>query len=295
MANPQHGIFAEGTPQHWFLAFDLSGPAPAGLAADLASLREQAAGANPNDTVQVVVGFGPDAAAALGIEVADSFGAVGVIGTPERAPVVDQHDVFVWLHGSSHDRTFETALAAARCFGPPVVDVAAAVYRDSRDLTGFIDGTENPAAAEARDLAVVADGRAGAGGSILLAQRWVHDLDTFHALDLAEQEAVIGRTKDDSVELDPVPANAHIDRVVMEDDSGDEIEIYRRSVPYGTPTEAGLYFVAFTDHQPKIDDMLHAMFGSSGDGEHDRLTDFSRAVSTGYYWVPSAEALAAIS
>ncbi|MYI56484.1 MAG: Dyp-type peroxidase, partial [Acidimicrobiia bacterium] len=164
------------------------------------------------------------------------------------------------------------------------------VYRDSRDLTGFIDGTENPPVAEARELAVIADGP-GAGGSFVLAQRWIHDLDGFAALATAEQEQVIGRTKPDSVELEDLPANSHLGRVVHTDAAGDEIEIYRRSVPYGTSTEAGLYFLAFTDDLAKIDLMLGAMFGATGDGRHDRLVTFSETVSGAYYYAPSRETL----
>ena len=64
--------------------------------------------------------------------------------------------------------------------------------------------------------------------------RWVHDLDAFDRLPVAEQERVIGRTKADSVELsdDEKPPTAHIARVTIEDD-GEELELFRRSVPYG--------------------------------------------------------------
>ena len=104
---------------------------------------------------------------------------------------------------------------------------------------------------------------------------------------------VIGRTKPDSVELDDLvkPPTAHITRVVMEDADGEEIEIYRRSVPYGTGREHGLYFVAFSADPDRFTAMLTRMFGGAGDGLHDRLTDFTRPVSGAYYFVPSLEQL----
>jgi putative iron-dependent peroxidase len=165
-------------------------------------------------------------------------------------------------------------------------EVPAFVYHDSRDMTGFVDGTENPGVDEAFDVALLAEG-AGAGGSFVLAQRWRHDLDRFHKLDVAEQEGVIGRTKPDSVELgDAVkPPNAHIARVVIEDD-GEELEIYRRSVPYGTVAEHGLFFLAFSADPTRFDRMLGAMFGVE-DGIRDRLTEFSTPLSGAYYWAPS--------
>ena len=134
-------------------------------------------------------------------------------------------------------------------------------------------------------------GGPGAGGSFVLAQRWIHDLDGFAALATAEQEQIIGRTKPDSVELEDQPVDSHLGRVVHTDEDGKELEIYRRSVPYGTSTEAGLYFLAFTDDLAKIDLMLESMFGATGDGHHDRLVTFSETVSGAYYYAPSRETL----
>ncbi len=37
--------------------------------------------------------------------------------------------------------------------------------------------------------------------------------------------------------------------------------------------------------------MLSRMFGESGDGLHDRLTEFSRPVTGAYYFAPSYNAL----
>ena len=126
----------------------------------------------------------------------------------------------------------------------------------------------------------------------MLAMRWIHDLDAFARLTVDEQQGVIGRTKQDSIELpgDAKPATAHISRVEMSVD-GQELEIFRRSVPYGTVTEYGLYFVAFSADPTRYDRMLARMFGTTGDGIRDRLTDFSRAVSGAYYFAPSLNAL----
>ena len=83
---------------------------------------------------------------------------------------------------------------------------------------------------------------------------------------------------------------AHIARVELSVGS-EELEIFRRSVPYGTATEYGLYFVAFSADPTRYDRMLARMFGTTADGVRDRLTDFSRPVSGTYYFAPSLNAL----
>ena len=291
---PQEAIFSEGTGFHWFQHFAVESRVAA--VETLAAVRatcEVAAAAG----VHLVVGFGSAMVARLGLEAPPGLKPfTEVAGSSGRRAVATQEDVFFWIHSDRHDLNFEVALAARRAFDPLGTlarETPAWVYRDSRDLTGFIDGTENPPADEARELAVIGDGP-GAGGSFVLAQRWIHDLDAFAALATGEQEQVIGRTKPDSVELEDLPADSHLGRVVHTDSEGDELEIYRRSVPYGTSTEAGLYFLAFTDELAKIDLMLAAMFGATGDRHHDRIVTFSETVSGAYYYAPPQEALAGL-
>ncbi len=288
---PQEAIFVEGTSAHWFQHFATgSGVTAAEVLAAVRSVQEVATSA----AVHLVVGFGSDMTGRLGLEAPAGLKPfTEVSGSSGRRAVATQEDVFCWIHSDRHDLNFDVALAARRAFdsiGTLARETPSWVYRDSRDLTGFIDGTENPPADEARELAVIADGP-GRGGSFVLAQRWVHDLDAFAALATGEQEQVIGRTKPDSVELEDLPADSHVGRVVHTDDDGEEIEIYRRSIPYGTSIEAGLYFLAFTDDLAKIDLMLAAMFGATGDDHHDRLVMFSETVSGAYYFAPPQEAL----
>lgn len=290
---PQNGIFVEGNSNHWFLQFVISDPTA--VAQGLSDVLTSARGTVPNDTVEVVVSFGPELAAELlaGAIPDDLPVFAGVHGPSHSAPAAHV-DLILWIHSDRHDRNFDVATAARRAFanvGALVDETPAFQYLDSRDVTGFIDGTENPDVEQGRELVVLAEGP-GAGGTHVFTQRWVHDLDSFHVLAVDEQEKVIGRTKPDSVELDPVPEDSHVGRVVIEDDNGDELEIYRRSVPYGTSTEAGLQFLAFTGEPAIIDGMLDRMFGI--DGPSDRLTSFTRAVNGAYTFAPSSEALAAL-
>jgi putative iron-dependent peroxidase len=148
----------------------------------------------------------------------------------------------------------------------------------------------------AAEVALVPAGRPGEGRSHVLTMRWVHDLVAFNQLRVEEQQRVIGRTKPDSVELSAaeLPPTAHISRVQTSVD-GRELEIFRRSVPYGTAERHGLYFVAFSADRSRYDRMLARMFGVAGDGPRDRLTDFSRPVSGAYYFAPSLNALAELA
>jgi putative iron-dependent peroxidase len=223
-----------------------------------------------------------------------------VIGPDGRGAPATQHDLWLWVSGSAPDVVFEHARAAAKLLNGVAVlsaEQPCFVHRDSRDLTGFIDGTANPEMLEAPQVALVPPGQPGEDGSHVIAMRWVHDLDAFEALPVADQERVFGRTKVDSQELegDAKPPTAHIARVEVHDAAGEELPIYRRSVPYGTVAEHGLYFVAFSTDLARYDLMLARMFGTSGDDVHDRLTEFTRPVSGSYYFAPSLTRLAALA
>jgi putative iron-dependent peroxidase len=165
-------------------------------------------------------------------------------------------------------------------------------YGASQDLTGFEDGTENPSVAEAPAVASVPAGLSGSGASVVLVQRWVHDLDAFGALAVSEQEEIVGRTKSDSVELDDDrrPPTSHVSRVVVEDEDGDELEVFRRSTPFGGVREHGLLFVGFAQDQQRLQRMLDRMAGA-GDGVQDRLTEFSTPTSGSWYVAPTLEML----
>ncbi len=297
---PQFGIFAQGTSAHEFIEFDIR--ADVGLPGVLRALGALRAPAVSAGGVNLVVGFGPDlwravapAQAPAGLGPFQPLGSMG----GHHAPAT-QHDLWLWINGSTRDVVFEHARAAALAIAD-VAEIAsdhdAFVHRDSRDLTGFIDGTANPTLLEAPAAALVADGAPGAGGSHVLFMRWVHDLTRFQAMPVGEQERVFGRTKPESIEFegDALPPTAHIARVQIEDVEGTELPIYRRSVPYGTIAEHGLCFLAFASDRSRFDRMLARMFGPADDGLHDRLTDFSRPVSGAFYFAPSLTWLAQLA
>ena len=292
---PQFGIFAQGTRAHHFLEFDLKpGVTSAEAVAAFRGLRTPDVSAGG---VNIVVAFGAEAwrDAAPSDAPADLAPFERITGGDGRSAPATQHDAWLWISGAEPDAAWQSARAAAQA-----VDGAARVaaeqqaftYLGGRDITGFIDGTANPQVRRAPEVALVPPGQPGEGGSHVLTMRWVHDLVAFNRLSIAEQQNVFGRTKADSVELSAAekPPSAHIARVEVEVDD-QELEIFRRSVPFGTSQEYGLYFVAFSAERSRYDLMLARMFGTAGDGLHDRLTDFSRPVSGAYYFAPSLNVL----
>ena len=290
MRLPQFGIFAQGTVAHEFIEFDVRADVDKARAGRLITQLEQppvSAGG-----VNLVLAFGPDLWRRLAPDEAPaSLGPFReVAGRDGRRAPATQHDVFVWISGSTRDVVFEqsrAAVAAIADVATIATEQAGFVHRDSRDLLGFIDGTKNPPVLEAPLAALVPPGEPGAGGSHVLVMRWIHDLAGFEALPLAEQERVFGRTKSDSVEFsdEEKPDTAHIARVEIEDEHGDELQIYRRSVPYARLAEHGLLFLAFAADPTIFRRMLERMFGLA-DGRRDRLTDFSRPVTGALYFAP---------
>lgn len=292
---PQPAIFAMGTRSHFYLELDLRSPADAvrlrEVIGSLEGPRSTTGGAN------VVLAFAADVWRAAGGEVATDLTEFTERVGPDgfRMPA-EQHDVWVWISGSGYDGVFDTARAIAAAFAD-IADLATQragfTYGASRDLSGFEDGTENPPIDEAPGLCTVPTGRPGSGGSVVLFQRWAHDLSTLHDLPVEEQEAIIGRTKATSEELpdDAKPQDAHISRVVVEE-GGVELEVFRRSVPYGDLAEHGLLFVAFSADQHRLARMLDRMTGAEG-GVRDRITTWSTPMAGAFYFAPPLDALAA--
>jgi len=205
-------------------------------------------------------------------------------------------DVFFHVNSGRVDLNYETL---RRITGPLegaleiTGETACSEYLDSRDLTGFIDGTENPEGDDERAAAALIEDGGFAGGSFLFTQRYRHNLAPWSQLGVPAQEKVIGRTKPDSVELpdDEKPETAHISRVVIEED-GEELEIVRHSMPYHSLAgESGLFFAAYTNDLDIIEKMLARMYGQTGDGLQDRLMDYTAPVSGAMFFTPSLETL----
>jgi putative iron-dependent peroxidase len=165
-------------------------------------------------------------------------------------------------------------------------------YFDNRDLLGFVDGTENPSGHAAVDAVLIGDEDAAfSGGSYVVVQKYLHDLDAWNRLPTEAQEKIIGRRKVSDIELDDSvkPTSAHNALTVIEE-SGREIKILRDNMPFGRPGhgEFGTYFIGYSRSPRTVEQMLENMFIGRPPGNYDRILDFSTAVTGSLFFVPTA-------
>jgi putative iron-dependent peroxidase len=200
-----------------------------------------------------------------------------------------QHDAVLWLSGSAYDVLFDVAheaIVAVKELASVAEETSSWAYRHDRDLTGFIDGSENPSLIDASDAALIPEGQPGESGSVLLLQKWKHDTTAWESLPIDQQERIMGRRKLDGFELDDKPSDSH----VASTDQDQFGKIFRRNMPYGTVTDHGTMFVGFSADQRRLSTMLESMVGLRT-GVRDALTRYTRPISGAYYFVPSTERL----
>jgi porphyrinogen peroxidase len=167
---------------------------------------------------------------------------------------------------------------------------------DERDLLGFVDGTENPEGDAALDAVVIGpEDSAFAGGSYVIVQKYVHDLEAWDALPVEAQEHAIGRTKLSDIEFadeDKAP-NSHLTLNTIVDENGTQRQIMRFNMPFGEvgKREFGTYFIGYARTPDPIEQMLTNMFIGKPPGTHDRILDFSTALTGNLFFVPSADFL----
>jgi len=287
---PQPGILALGTSAQSYLELDLVDPPPEPGALNEA-LAGIAGGLVTGQGCNVVVGFRPELWRRLSPQACPD-GLTGfdraVTGPDGYTMPATQHDVVIWVAAGTRDVVFDEAHRAVACLDGLATladETTGWTYHHHLDLTGFIDGTENPPLGRAPSYAVVQSGP-GTGGSVLLLQRWAHDVRAWEALTTEQQEAVIGRTKDASVELDPRSPTSHIART-DQDELG---KILRRNIAYGDVREHGTLFVGLCAEQSTLRVMLEQMAGVDGRGRDD-LTRYTAATTGAYYFLPAASDL----
>lgn len=296
MSVPQPALFTLQSADHLHAQWQFE----AGL--DLETVRQVLASARAaTQTVggpNVVWGYRPSLWRQLsGNEMPASVHDFTGVGLHNSAQVpVGNADVWLWLSGDNYPGMWRLAQQASRTLGSVahLVDQQHAYKaQDSRDSIGFIDGTENPGAEVAAEVAIFPESTPGAGGSAVLVQKWIHNLEKFESLPLAAQERVIGRTKADSIELpaEQMPRTSHVSRNVITDPAGDELKIFRLNTPFADASQAGTMFIGATAFPERIETMLARMFNAGGDGLHDALTDFSTPVSGDWFFVPSLQDL----
>jgi porphyrinogen peroxidase len=302
MATPQPAILNRSMGEHqWYVHLSRTDGADLKVIKSvIQKLRKDCA----DKKINLVLGFGPTLLKDLTKDVPDDFQPFELIKSTDgsgREAKATQEELLFWMNSPHKDQLWKTqwdARQALKGHMNVARETMTFIYGNSLDMTGFIDGTGNPEPADRdREVAIVPDGRPGAGGSFILAQRWIHDLEGWNKQSIPEQEGVFGRTKAESTRLADQPAHSHLAHVELRQGAtGDATkpkrdEITRRSTPYafhdGT---VGLYFMAFCKTQAPLRERLRAMYGADGQ-VRDKLTDFSNPASGSFYFAPSTETL----
>jgi porphyrinogen peroxidase len=216
-----------------------------------------------------------------------------VRGSVHTAPATPG-DLLFHIRADRPDMCFDLERLILQALGDSVAvqdEVQGFRYFDSRDLLGFVDGTENPTGSALGQSALIqSDDASFEGGSYIVVQKYLHRLDRWQALDSGSQEAIIGRTKMDNVELDDAPGQeSHKSLTTIVDEHGVEHDILRDNMPFGRPghAEYGTYFIGYARNLWVIEQMLHNMFVGGKTGHHDRILDFSTAITGSTFFAPS--------
>src|SRR6266566_3514297 len=219
-----------------------------------------------------------------------------------RHAVSTPGDLLFHIRAKRMDLCFEMATQIMARLGDAVStvdEVHGFRYFDDRDLLGFVDGTENPRGEAVIDAALIdREDAAFAGGSYVVVQKYLHDLDGWNRLSTEAQERIIGRTKLSDIELDDSikPTSAHNALTTITED-GKEFQIVRDNMPFGRAGtgEFGTYFIGYCRTPRVTEQMIENMFVGRPPGNYDRLLDFSRAVTGTLFFVPSATFLESVA
>ena len=186
------------------------------LCADLAALFRAVEFRDLEAGLSCVVGFGSDAWDQLfGAPRPTELHPFREIRAGTRHAVSTPGDLFFHIRAKRMDLCFELATQIMGRIGSavsPVDEVHGFRYFDDRDLLGFVDGTENPRGEAVTDAVLIgAEDARFAGGSYVVLQKYLHDLNGWNALSAETQERIIGRTKLSDIELDDSvkPTSAH--------------------------------------------------------------------------------------
>jgi porphyrinogen peroxidase len=219
-----------------------------------------------------------------------------------RHAVSTPGDLLFHIRAKHMDLCFELAARIMDSLGGAVSavdEVHGFRYFDDRDLLGFVDGTENPRGQAVIEAAIIGEeDPIFAGGSYVIVQKYLHDMDGWNALSTEAQERIIGRAKLSDIELDDSikPTSAH-NALTTITENGREFKIMRDNMPFGSAAagEFGTYFIGYCRTPRITEQMIENMFVGRPAGNYDRLLDFSRAVTGTLFFVPSASFLESVN
>jgi len=248
-----------------------------------------------NDEVWAGVGFGQEFLDKIGKKAPEPYNFKDRKGDLGSMPSTGG-DIFIHAKSNTMSKLFELAQVIQKELPSGSVDkfqdIYSFVYKNGRDLSGFIDGTENPADDESRTKVAVNK----TGGSFCITQKWIHNLDFFQSQKKSVLEGFVGRTLEDSTELKKKPATSHVARMTTgpDFDAPAKFEIVRQSMPYGSVGgESGLFFIGFAASPQNFEYMLDRMTGTgtATDKLSDDIMRGSRCVQGTYWYFPSKDEL----
>ena len=232
-----------------------------------------------------VVGVGESLCSVLGRTI-PGLCPFPALGTPAGTIPSTQADLWVFLRGPDRATVFARSEQVKSLLAPAfVLDDAIDTFAfGGRDLTGYVDGTENPKGRKKIAAALAANGTGLAGSSFVGVQRWTHDLAGFNSRSASERDNMIGRTQETDEELADAPVTSHVKRTAQES-FDPEAFMLRRSMPWAEAHRQGLEFIAYGRSLDAYDQILKRMTGLE-DGIVDALFSFSTPITGGYYWCP---------
>jgi porphyrinogen peroxidase len=282
---------------------DLNRASVLSLCADLSSLLRAVGFRALEGSLSCIMGFGCDAWNRLFSSPRPAeLHPFRELRSGSRHAVSTPGDLVFHIRAKRMDLCFELATQILARLGGAVTtvdEVHGFRYFDDRDLLGFVDGTENPVGSAAADAVFIGDeDPAFTGGSYVIVQKYLHDLDAWNKIPTEAQERIIGRTKVSDIELDDSvkPTSAHNALTVIEE-NGREIKILRDNMPFGRPGqgEFGTYFIGYSRSPRTIEQMLENMFIGRPPGNYDRILDFSTAVTGSLFFIPTVTFLDSVS
>ena len=163
-------------------------------------------------------------------------------------------------------------------------------YLDGRDLTGFVDGAENPRGMKKFDVAIVGDEDPDfTGGSYLHIQRYQHNMQKWQLLPIAKQQHIMGREKADNTLLDDpdLALDSYTARAQLAAPNKNTSAMLTQNMPYGDMSTQGVYFVSCANSPQPFIKLLQSRVMGDENGNYDKLLDFTTAETGGAFFAPS--------
>lgn len=306
MAREQFGVCAEPNLHSYYLLFNVLDNKNAFVRAALSKLpamfdnyADQFSEANMTTVIAIGANYWDDFYPNARPKKLKPFSAMKC---DDRIAPANNYDLFIEIRSDRADVNHVVSTKVCELLGESVElieQVKGFRYLDGRDLTGFVDGTENPKGMHKRDVALVdeASDAEFIKGSYLHIQRYRHNMNLWQSLEEKQQEDIFGRTKRDDIEYASAdkPATAHTKRANLKDADGNSIELLRQSMPYGHMKVQGLFFLSYCKTPENFELILKSMIEGDAQGNFDHMLKYTQAETGAAFFAPSVDFIEALT